>query len=247
MRQTGFRAYADSFSISRRENPINLGHVGATVHKRQGQSAHASKGRCFRDILKDIHNAHTSVEQHKSKAHQTYRFWPCQCQQVWFFYLRPVLPLVFLSNGRSCQERRHLLPVLFPCSSSTRSGRTRNEVLGLLLTSLLSSHAQGPEQSPWAQPNDLCYAGVLLGVGETFLPPCSKIGEISHRCKPSTPESRPPSCSRSSQQRPHGGAPPLRNEAELAGLVVTSSGVTPQSPWSRSRRQQRDSVGLPDP
>lgn len=124
------------------------------------------------------------------------------------FYLRPVLPLVCLSNGRSCQERRHLLPVLFPCGSSSRSGCRRNEVPGLLLNSLLPSHAQGPEQSPWAQPKGLCYAGILGG-GETLFPPCCNIGELSHRCKLCTPESRPSSCSRSSQQRPHGGAPPL--------------------------------------
>lgn len=32
---------------------------------------------------------------------------------------------------------------------------------------MLPSHAQGPEQSPWAQPADLCYVSVLLDMEKT--------------------------------------------------------------------------------
>lgn len=163
---------------------------------------------------------YTSVEQHKNKAHQTYRFWPCQCQQVCFS--TPGQFCLFLSNGRSCHKRRNSLPIFFPPSCSSRSGPRRNSVPGLLLTSLLPSDTQGSEKSSWAQPNDLCYAGVLLGVGETFPPtPCSKVEETPHCCKPSI---QAPFLQQKFSAAPTWWSSPLTNEAQLAGLVVTSSG-----------------------
>lgn len=88
----------------------------------------------------------------------------------------------------------------------------------------------------------MIYAGVL-GVAQTFFPPCIKTGEICHRCNPSTPESRLPSCSRSSQQRPHDGAHLLEMKPSWLAWWSPPHGVTLQSPRSQSKGQ----CGTPRP